>query len=608
MAIAAPMMPPAAQSAAPPPQRTQIPDPAAAEPTEIPASNAAALSQTIESDHAFWRGINGAFPRPNPDPVATFPDVQTLSSTAAGTDYVVPLDFPRISVNRLIVDVTLAVNGSVGNGTINFSAFVRPVGSTAGPESGSQPVYSQLFSSLGSRSAQDLTTTLNGPYESAISSTYPLGTELELVFRCSSSFNLSGGSCSWSNVRLYEDAPGWFFSTAGTYTVRFPTTQVQAEIQSEPDANSHLAVHIDNTQTNRWIHLLSAPFALPELKANDVLSLTLRYKRESANPAVTSWGINAVLLRDDRGASLGIGQTPDASTNVSWTPYAFPNRTINATTATNLSQRNAFLRLLFRPAAIPYISSIDDVVLWINGKPYAFGLDADQLAGLSDCDLACRVQALIHDPVNTFSGAFVLPATDMRVPSSGPPLTLDRTYVSSFTTNNAPTTMLGPGWRHSFATALTLPTQAGGEPNRVIYEAPTGNRLRFTAPTQTGVMTYTPAPGVRARLVAEDSNTDGTIDSYIVTTASQRVQRFDAQGRITSETDAQGRELTYTYFSNTGTYLEGLLQTVTDASSGQTLSFQYVNNGGTVRLITVANAVNATVSYDFMTQPVAWKL
>jgi hypothetical protein len=273
--------------------------------------------------------------------------------------------------------------------------------------------------------------------------------------------------------------------------------------------------------------------------------------------------------------------------------------------------------------------SILDLVAraWVADQPAVFPLRPTVRIGsatlipvaIDNGNDALKGATLRHDPTLPEGEANRTELTTIRIPTAfglaqeiqgrqEVTYTCDGVSVSLFTTNSAPTTTLGPGWRHSFATALTLPTQAGGEPNRVIYEAPTGNRLRFTAPTQTGVMDYTPAPGVRASLVAEDSNTDGTIDSYIVTTASQRVQRFDAQGRITSETDAQGRELTYTYFSNTGTYLEGLLQTVTDASSGQTLSFQYVNNGGTVRLITVANAVNATVSYDFMTQPVAWKL
>lgn len=148
---------------------------------------------------------------------------------------------------------------------------------------------------------------------------------------------------------------------------------------------------------------------------------------------------------------------------------------------------------------------------------------------------------LVSAFVRSISGAYYLQAgADITASSGGPALSFERAYVSMFADGAAyPTTPLGPGWRHSFGAALTLPNQTGGEPNTVIYEAPSGNRLRFTDPG-TANATLTPVPGVRATLSRTNSQ-------YALTLRDQSVLRFDAQGRLIEQRDPQARVQTLSY-------------------------------------------------------------
>lgn len=79
--------------------------------------------------------------------------------------------------------------------------------------------------------------------------------------------------------------------------------------------------------------------------------------------------------------------------------------------------------------------------------------------------------------------------------------------------------MLGPGWRHSFDHRLTLATHRGAEVGRILYEAPTGNRLRFLDTGDIGPLA--PFAGVHADLVR-------TTSGYTLTMRDQSLLLFGA--------------------------------------------------------------------------------
>ncbi|NJM05799.1 hypothetical protein HC891_05780, partial [Candidatus Gracilibacteria bacterium] len=147
---------------------------------------------------------------------------------------------------------------------------------------------------------------------------------------------------------------------------------------------------------------------------------------------------------------------------------------------------------------------------------------------------------------------------------------------------------LARGWNHPHAAALTLATQTGGEPSTVIYESPTGNRLRFY---QSGA-NFFPNVGVRASLALANN-------VYTLTAADQSVQEFDSTGRLLRTRDVQGHTTSTSYYTGTGQLWDGQLQQVRDERSGQTLTFSYKLVGAAVRLDRVTAAAGITVRYDY---------
>jgi YD repeat-containing protein len=234
--------------------------------------------------------------------------------------------------------------------------------------------------------------------------------------------------------------------------------------------------------------------------------------------------------------------------------------------------------------------------------------------GVGDCDClkSGDPTPLYGDPVDPRTLSYVRTATDLTVPSVGPPLTFTRTYVSLFADpTKYPVGSLGPGWRHIYEEQLTLAGTVGGEPNTIIFEDALGSRLRFmttgtTTETGPGGVTRTVYPatrGIYAKLTKDAGSTQ-----YVLTDRAGAIQIFNATGKLVERRDPQGRRQTLTYFNTPGQFQHGQLQEVKDVLTARTLTFTYqqgtLPNGqlAPVRLLTVRNQLNQGVGFGYAAQ------
>ncbi|WP_147795642.1 DUF6531 domain-containing protein [Cellulomonas sp. Y8] len=161
------------------------------------------------------------------------------------------------------------------------------------------------------------------------------------------------------------------------------------------------------------------------------------------------------------------------------------------------------------------------------------------------------------DPVNTATGNFVLPVTDLRMPAS-PLLTWERTYNALDVRAGA----LGQGWAVAQLSRLEVADGGGGPvPTRaaageVVYVDPAGARWSIV---QDGNGWSVPI-GLHAELVQLE-------DGWALTFRDGTSIRYDADGRQI-EVHADAEMATYTYDES------GRLVTV-DAQNGDSLNLRY---------------------------------
>jgi len=152
------------------------------------------------------------------------------------------------------------------------------------------------------------------------------------------------------------------------------------------------------------------------------------------------------------------------------------------------------------------------------------------------------------------SGNYTTAATDLSVPTAGPPLSVTRSYNSMDPRTDG---IFGAGWSTRWDMRLVKETRGAAVSALVTY--PDGRQVRFMG---TGAGVFQPPPGMHATLAEESGGTWRLMDKSATTYA------FDAQGRLTQITDARGRSQALTY--DTG----GKLATVT-ATGGRSLSFTW---------------------------------
>ncbi len=181
------------------------------------------------------------------------------------------------------------------------------------------------------------------------------------------------------------------------------------------------------------------------------------------------------------------------------------------------------------------------------------------------------------DPVEVVSGNYYHSKTDLAIPGPGIPLSWTRSY-SAMGTNSGPGILgpMGPKWSHNWQASLREMTTGD-----VAINLPMGSTLLF----RYSGGTYTPEAGLEATLVKNGGG------DWTLTTKSQLVYSFDADGLWTEIEDRNGNSATLSY--NGSDQLIG----ITDAVS-RSLTISY--NGDDL-IESVEDPAGRTVYYDYDT-------
>jgi YD repeat-containing protein len=552
--------------------------PANAHSSGLPASSATGIRAQYESHHTLNGVFDGRFATPRAG-VAVEPGPFHLSDGDNPTTTFVLAAGPHQSI-----DLDIWAHSYHWYWGVEASIAVRPVGTTTWNGVGVFSVGGTDGQPNGASASRRITLGGAASPQSA----------LEVQLNCS---GYKGGECTFSNVHTTRETLGWRFD-ASAGNVGMPTDQIYAGVYAEtyngiiPRGDPFLG--IDTTRSgggaSNWHSFaLQGPLLrLPPLTSTDQLTVSVNWARAITGPIPDGFSASgldlAFVTAGTNAQTIGIMSLPGGTTDAPWT------RTSSDPLATTLSGMLGRLRLSGILGGAPRLIAIDAIAFYVNGK--LVPVPSDQVVGKCDCNKGGRVERVAGDPVNTFSGAFLLHATDLALPSVGPALRFGRTYTSMFADPATyPATTLGSGWRHTFAAALTLPGSTGSETQTVIYEAPTGNRLRFYDDGMADT-TLDPAPGVYATLV----RASGT---YTLTMRDQSIQRFNSQGQLIEQRDPAGHAQTFLYYSAPGTAGDGELERVTDVVSGRSLVLNYLAVNGQPRIASVSGPLNQSVQFTY---------
>jgi RHS repeat-associated protein len=532
--------------------------------TSLPPTDVSEFRSLYGSRHT----ANGNLPVPSQEPHIILDADETYSLSASNHAWNPPQFEGTVVITRsvnynhgVIVDVTISNDG-------NATAFVDV------REAGTSTWYSAGVLSGKNVSVLDkhvLFRTL--PFT-------PVAVEIRL--RCAAySWNLTA-KCTFSNLRFSGGHPGWLFPVSDTT----PTTKTYVEMKSdsfkgiEPLNGPFLGIEVFEKGPFR---ITSSLIDLPTGTAP--ITMSLQWAREPTVVSSTSAPSADIYFQSVSSTKAVKLVLNGPNSSVPWTRF---------TSGALPAGETGYLLVYYANGTVPHVMGFDDITIYQGGKPVAFPMD--QLVGKCVCDEGGNVQAIVGDPVNSYSGSFYLQTpADVALIGTGAPLALTRTYVSMFADpSKYPTTALGSGWRHDFASVLTLPSQVGGEPYTFIYEAPSGNRLRFYGKDNTGVSdeVLSPAPGIRASLVRKSG-------IYTLTSRDQSVEIFDSSGKLQERRTPQGHTQQFTYYTGTGQVWDGQLSQVTDVTSGRSLSFTYTSVGGSARLQSVTQAPGQSVSFTY---------
>ena len=576
------------------PLTANIPIPDDAESTSYPADYVDTLRTQYDARHTVraTAGFDGRFAMPSyathtiPGPIElTFPPNAGRGGPPVTTTLTLP---PGQYHQQLTADVTLSGSNIV---IARVAIFNPALGRWEENDLASQ--------SGGGTSEQTGTLSLG-------SLAVPQGTPITLELRCYRGSRDVTGQCTFRNFRFTNDAPGWQ-PTFVTPTSRwvYGVTAALGGLAAVPERDTFLGITTTQAGKGARYHAShryqSGALTMPTIQSTDVVTASVWWARHTVDdtPFNAATGIGIHFRPQGSNGTVPLLQITDLLLATS-DPVDVLEDWSRTTSGSLTSQLDAFsgqagtLELTKTLGGTDHILALDDIELYVNGDLAwaASGdpLPADQLVGQCSCESCGQAQLLDNDPVNTCQGSFNIATSDLSMASSGPALTFGRSYTSLLADPATyPTTPMGPGWRQRFDHRLTLPSQVGGEPDTLIYEAPTGNRLRYRLGDDG---TYRAVTGVRGTLVVDGSG-------YTLTRRDQSVLVFDSQGRLTEQRTSEGHQQTLSYYSGTGQVWDGHLQQVTDVTTGRTLTLTYQNLNGAARLASVADHTNRTVSYTY---------
>jgi RHS repeat-associated protein len=173
------------------------------------------------------------------------------------------------------------------------------------------------------------------------------------------------------------------------------------------------------------------------------------------------------------------------------------------------------------------------------------------------------------DPVTVSNGNMYRQFEDIRLAGRGFPIVVQRTYNSQAASADSP---FGFGWTHNYLRYLI---DRGGT---AIYVGESGAAYTFSLSGGA----YTSTSGLDATLAADATG-------YTLTARGGLITRFDASGRMTKLSDANGNAQTLQYDA------QDRLQTIADALGGQvTLTYDDANH-----IIQVADQSGRKAAFDY---------
>ncbi len=206
----------------------------------------------------------------------------------------------------------------------------------------------------------------------------------------------------------------------------------------------------------------------------------------------------------------------------------------------------------------------------------ALSQEASELSQIGEptSDIATLLQDALFQASDSMAGTYLTTATDIAPNSSPLSLSLTRYYNGTLLARDA-AGPFGAGWTFSYD--ITAVTDSSGN---VYVQAP-GALHVFTLQSNG---TYLSAAG-------DDATLTETNGLYTMNDGSGDIDRFSANGQLSSITDSNGNVTALTY---TGA---GVLQAVTNQTTGETLTFTS-NAQGLITRATDSDGYSVTYTYD----------
>ena len=206
-------------------------------------------------------------------------------------------------------------------------------------------------------------------------------------------------------------------------------------------------------------------------------------------------------------------------------------------------------------------------------------LPGESRGGSNPAEPGC--QCSHADPVNTATGEFYLPATDIGLAGVGPGLAISRTYSTSAVGSDGP---FGFGWSANFMGSLNVLMPGDSVdplPRQVQLVQENGSTVVFS---EGGDHSYLPPARVQATLTF-----DATAKKWTFTRHNTQVLMFDASGLLLTVADGHGNTITVARNAS------GQVSSLT-GSGGRVLTLTW--SGAHVIKVTDSGSRSVSYAYD----------